>query len=106
MPPVARVGPCDCRGPVHHGHQRTTFKDDACACAITCATQSMTLPAKPCSGALFLDHGGDLWVVDGLAAGQWDWSTAGHIHEQHHLYNASLIIGYYLRQIAAVLRSP
>ena len=97
---------CDCRCPVHHGYQRTTYTDEGCACTITCATQPMTLLAEQWDCALFLDNGGDLWFVNRLPGGQWDWSTADHIHEHHDFYDASLIIGHQLRQTATVLASP
>lgn len=97
---------CDCRCPAHHGFRRTTYHDERCACAITCATQPMTLLAEQWNCALFLDHGGDLWFVDPLGPGQWDWSSAGHFREDHEFYDANLVIERQLRQTAAVLRDP
>lgn len=97
---------CDCRCPVHHGYQRTTCTDGGCACTITCATQPMTLLAEQWNCALFLDEGGDLCFVNRLPGGQWDWSTAGNIHEHDDFYDASLIIQRQLRQIATVLAGP
>ncbi|WP_328853280.1 hypothetical protein OG994_12175 [Micromonospora globbae] len=96
---------CDCRCPQHHGYPRTTYHDDRCACAITCATQPTTLIIEHWNGALFLDHGGDLWFVNRLPGGQWDWPNAGHIHEHHDSYAASLVIQRQLHQIVTLLRS-
>ncbi|WP_117214748.1 hypothetical protein [Allorhizocola rhizosphaerae] len=97
---------CDCRCPVHHGYERTTYADDGCACTITCTTQPMTLLAEQWNCALFLDIGGDLWFVNRLPGGQWDWATCDHIHEHHDFYDASIIITRQLRQTAAVLANP
>jgi hypothetical protein len=96
---IAVMRLCDCRCPLHHGYQRTTDTDDSCACAITCATQPMTLLAEQWHCALFLDHAADLWFVNRLPGGQWDWSTAGHIDERHDLHNASVAVQRRLRQI-------
>jgi len=104
LPPWKQL--CDCRCPVHHGFQRTTYNDERCACTITCATQPITLIAKQWDCALFLDHGGDLWFVDPLAPGLWDWSSAGHFREDHELYEASRIIERKLRQTATILADP
>jgi len=71
---------CDCRCPTHHGYQRTTYSDEGCACAITCATQPMTLLAEQWNCAMFLDPGGDLWFVCKLPGGQWDWASCGQVH--------------------------
>ena len=65
----------------------------------------MTLLAEQWNRALFLDNCGDLWFVDPLAPGQWDWSTAGHIQEHHDSYDASLVLERQLRQTATVLAS-
>jgi hypothetical protein len=101
--PVMRL--CDCRCPQHHGHQRTTYNDDGCGCAITCATQPMTLLAEQWNCALFLDLAGNLWFVNQLPGGQWDWSNADHVHEHHDFYDASLAIQRQLRTTAEVLHA-
>ncbi|MFC3499917.1 hypothetical protein ACFOOK_02865 [Micromonospora krabiensis] len=97
---------CDCRCPQHHGYPRTTYHDDRCACAITCATQPTTLIIEQWDCALFLDHRADLWFVNRLPGGQWDWPNADHIHAHHDLYAASLLIERQLHQAIAILQSP
>ncbi|MER7457338.1 hypothetical protein [Micromonospora sp. NPDC126480] len=94
-PPWQRL--CDCPCPQHHGHQRTTYNDDRCAC-VTCTTQPTTLITEHWNCALFLDLGGDLWFVNRLPGGQWDWPNADHAHEHHDFYAASLSIERQLRQ--------
>ncbi|HZO65256.1 MAG TPA: hypothetical protein VFB74_09650 [Kribbellaceae bacterium] len=97
---------CDCHCPTHHGYQRITYHDEGCACAITCATQPMTLLAEQWNCALFLDPGGDLWFVSKLPGGQWDWANCDHVHEHHDFYDASLIIERQLRRTATILLNP
>jgi hypothetical protein len=98
-------GLCDCRCPQHHGYERTTYNDERYGCAITCATQPTTLITEHWNCALFLDHGADLWFVNRLPGGQWDWPNADHIHEHHDFYDASLIIERQLRQTVNILRN-
>ena len=104
---MTRVSPwmrqCDCHCVQHHGHQRTTYNDDGCGCAITCATQPMTLLAEQWNCALFLDHAADLWFVNQMPGGQWDWSNADHVPEHHDFYDASLVIAYHLRHTTKIL---
>jgi len=94
---------CDCRCPLHHGYQRTTYTEDGCGCAITCATQPMTLLAEQWNCALFLDQAADLWFVNLMPGGQWDWSTAGHVHEHNDFYPTSLAVEQQLRELAKIL---
>lgn len=97
---------CDCRCPRHHGERRTTYRDDDCACTITCATQPTTLLTPDWNCALFLDHTERLWCVTRLPGGQWDWSRAGHIRTDHAAHPASLTIAWHLHQTVALLRDP
>jgi len=97
---------CDCRCPVHHGYQRTTYTDDGCACTITCATQPTTLLAEQWNCALFLDNGGELRFVNRLPGGQWDWANCDHTDEHHDFYGASRIIELHLRHIETILLNP
>jgi len=94
---------CDCRCPVHHGYQRLTCNDEGCACAITCATQPMTLLAEHWGCALFLDTAGDIWTVGLLASSQWEWEQAGEIDSRSEFYHPALAIERKLREIAQIL---
>lgn len=94
---------CDCRCPLHHGFERTTYSDDSCACAITCATQPLTLLADQWGCALFLDQDGDLWHVTQLVGGQWEWGGAGEFDSRGDHYQTSLFIEEQLHLISHAL---
>jgi hypothetical protein len=103
-PPWMRL--CDCRCPLHHGLRRTTYHDQGCACAITCATQPITLIAEPWGCALFLDPFADfLWTVTKLQGGQWDWDNAGEIDSRSDFVGAGLAIEDQLREVAGILHA-
>ncbi|MEU8264678.1 hypothetical protein AB0C02_29175 [Micromonospora sp. NPDC048999] len=96
---------CDCRCPLHYRLPRTTYNEHACGCAITCATQPLTMLAYHWSCALFLHQGGDLWHVPAMANGTFDWANAAAIDDRARYYKASRIIEHLLRQAAAVLHT-
>ncbi|MET8367652.1 hypothetical protein ABZU53_29415 [Micromonospora sp. NPDC005194] len=100
-PPWRRV--CDCRCIIHHRLPRTTYNEPGCACAITCATQPITLLALQQGRAFFLDQGSDLWHVPAMANGTWDWDTATKINTRVGVHDANLVIEHLLRQAATVL---
>ena len=67
---------CDCRCPLHHRMERTTFNQPDCACSITCATQPMTLLVEQWRVAVFLTADG-MYFVNAIEGGQWDWAESG-----------------------------
>ncbi|KXK59283.1 hypothetical protein AWW66_25140 [Micromonospora rosaria] len=103
-PPWQRT--CDCRCIVHHRRPRTTYTEPDCACAITCATQPLTLVADRWGCALFLDPRGDLWHVPAIANGTWDWAHAAQTGTQPDRDGFSRLIENLLRHIAQVLATP
>ncbi|MBB5871948.1 hypothetical protein F4553_005327 [Allocatelliglobosispora scoriae] len=96
---------CNCRCPLHHGFERTDYFQPGCACAITCDTQPMTLLAEQWGCALFLDRNGDLWHVNAMANGQWDWEHGGEIDTRADTYDDNVDIERLLREAACVLRT-
>ncbi|MDG6108783.1 hypothetical protein Daura_06295 [Dactylosporangium aurantiacum] len=91
---------CDCRCPLHYRQTRITYHESDCACAITCATQPMTLLAEQWRCALFLDQDGDLWYVTAMPGGNWDWPNAAELNTRYNLDDSSVRIERLLRQAA------
>lgn len=100
-PPWQRL--CDCRCPLHYRLVRTTYNEDRCGRTITCATQPMTLLADHWGCALFLDEHGDLWYVNALVTGTWDWKGTGEVDGRSDFYDTSVIIQHLLRLSEHVL---
>ena len=101
LPPWQRS--CDCCCPVHHRQLRVTYNDPGCACAITCATQPLTLLADRWNCALFLDPAGDLRFVPAQPNGTWAWENAAEIDSRSEFYDAGVTIEHLLRTAAHVL---
>jgi hypothetical protein len=82
------------------------YNEPGCACAITCATQPLTLLSDQWNCALFLDPGGDLWHVPAIDGGNWDWENAAEIDTRSEFYETSVSIELLLRLSAHLLKIP
>lgn len=102
-PPWQRV--CDCRCIVHHHLPRTTYTEHDCACAITCATQPITLLAGPLECALFLDQEDTLWHVPAMATGNWDWANATQVDSRSEFFSVRPLIAHLLRRAPHLFRT-
>ncbi len=96
---------CDCGCTLHYRQNRLTYNDSSCGCAITCATQPLTLLADRWDCALFLDSNSDLWYVPALPNGAWAWEAAGEIDSRSEYYDASVTIEHLLRTATHILTS-
>jgi hypothetical protein len=101
LPPWQRT--CDCCCPCTTASFGVTYDDPGCACAVTCATQPLTLLADRWDYALFLDPAGDLWHVPAQPDGAWAWENTGEIDSRSEFYDASVTIEHLLRTAAHVL---